>query len=313
MSFSTIPVVDIAGWQEGGKPARAVAAEVHRVCAEVGFLYITGHGIEDSVRAEVFDAAHRFFAMPASYKNGLDYQLTGRHRGYVRPLSEAADPAAAPDVKEAFHAGLVVDPGEAPAGIAAHIGAPNLWPPDLPDFRRQVTTYLDAMLGLSGTLFRIFAAGLGAPEDSFIPGTDRPIAHMKLLRYPSTEPDPAVFGIGAHCDAEALTILAQDDVGGLQVRNSRDAWIDAPPIEGTFVVNIGKMLSRWTNGVFAATPHRVINTSGRERYSIPFFFAPSHDTQIAPLPACVTPERPTLFAPINAGTFLTEHLKEIYG
>ncbi|MEV0455860.1 isopenicillin N synthase family dioxygenase [Catellatospora methionotrophica] len=312
MTFSYVPIVDISGWYSGGAAAQKVADEVNRVCAEIGFMYVAGHGISDTLRDGAFDAAERFFSLPMDRKMELDFHLTGRKRGYVPYLVEAADPDDKPDVKEGFHVGLVLDPGDAPPAVAAHMGAPNLWPTDLPGFRDQVTGYLDAMLTLARTVFEIFAAGFGVPHEELTNGLDRPIAHMKLLRYPPTEPLARELGIGAHCDAEALSILAQNDVSGLQVRNPDGQWIDVPPIPGTFVVNIGEMLTRWTNGVFTATPHRVINVSGKVRYSIPFFFAPSYDTPVRPLDACINKDRPAQYGPISAGDYLMQRLKAIY-
>ncbi len=145
--------------------------------------------------------------------------------------------------------------------------------------------------------------------------TDRPIAQLRLLHYPP-QPEPvdrSYLGIGAHCDYECFTILAQGEVGGLQVRNPVGEWIEAPPIPGTFVVNLGEMLACWTNDVFTATPHRVINSTGKERYSIPFFFGTNYDAVIESLETCCGPERPSRCPPVKAGHYLAARLQEVYG
>ncbi|MFE9499907.1 isopenicillin N synthase family dioxygenase [Streptomyces collinus] len=305
--------MDISGWFTGGAAAREVARRVNHTCADVGFLYLAGHGIPDRVTQGVFSAANRFFSLPVDRKMQLDFALTGRHRGYVPPAVEATDPTTEGDCKEAFNMGLVIDPGTAPPAVAAHMGAPNLWPVDLPGFREQVTEYFDAVLKLSHVIFDIFAVGLGLSPGQFAEDLKSPIAHMRLLRYPPKTADSPRIGIGAHCDYEMLTILAQDGVGGLEVRNEDGEWIPAPPVPGTFVVNIGELLARWTNGIYTATPHRVINTASTARCSVPFFFASGYQSVITPLDTCVSAERPAGFPPVYAGSYLLQRLHENYG
>jgi len=135
------------------------------------------------------------------------------------------------------------------------------------------------------------------------------------LHYPCVDGpvDQDYLGIGTPCDYECLTILAQDDVGGLQVKNSIGQWVEAPPIKDTFVVNIGEMMARWTNDIFVATPHRVINRSRRPRYSVPFFFATNYDTAVSCLPSCVRTNYPARYEPVVAGQYLAKRLKDIYG
>jgi isopenicillin N synthase-like dioxygenase len=181
-------------------------------------------------------------------------------------------------------------------------------------FRGVVEAYMEAVADLARTIFRIWACGFGLPLNYFDRMMDAPIAQLRLIHYPPTiDPtDKNFLGIGSHCDYEALTILCQDDVGGLQVMNHNREWIDATPIPGTFVVNIGEMMARWTNDIFCATPHRVINRSQRDRYSIPFFFGPNYDAEIACLSPCVQGVQ-AQYTPVIAGEYLSGRLKEIYG
>lgn len=153
---------------------------------------------------------------------------------------------------------------------------------------------------------RGFALALDMNADYFADKIDRPLAQLRLLHYPPQSGDvqARTIGCGAHTDYGCLTILAQDQNGGLQVRNTAGDWIAAPPVPGAFVVNLGDQMARWTNGRFQATPHRVINVSGRERYSMPFFFDPNWEAEIACLPTCAVPGEAPRFAPVQAGPYL---------
>jgi isopenicillin N synthase-like dioxygenase len=162
------------------------------------------------------------------------------------------------------------------------------------------------MRSLAETLMRGFALALDLAPDFFADKIDQPCASLRLLHYPPQEGqiEAQTMGCGAHTDYGCLTILAQDANGGLQVRNSAGEWIAAPPVPDTFVINLGDQMARWTNGRFQATPHRVINTSGRERYSMPFFFDPNWDALIEALPGTVVPGDVPKFAPVLAGPYL---------
>lgn len=298
-SFDAIPIVDL----ERSDVADAIGA----ACRDVGFFYATGHGVDARLQSEALAAAHRFFALPGPAKEAV----RGHHRGYIPARGEATDPLAPPDLKEAFDVGLVLDaPADTPG--FARMTSPNRWP-ELPGFREPVEAYFDAMLGLARRLAAMFAVALELPEDHFDAQLTRPIAQLRLLRYPVPMPGDPAPGIGTHCDYECFTILAQDGVGGLEVQNTAGAWVAAPPLDGTFVVNIGEMLQRWTNDVFRATPHRVRAASGAPRYSLPFFFATNYDTEIACLPSCTTAANPPRYPPVAAGRYLEERLRAIYG
>jgi isopenicillin N synthase-like dioxygenase len=314
--FDAIPVVDLRPWFSGDARARErIARQVNRICREVGFMYVKNHGISESLVERTFKQAHRFFSLPEDEKVKLHYMQTGGHRGYLPTQAESSDPTAKADLKEGFDCGLVLQPVE-PTGLAlARMMAPNLWPGKLPSFRETVEQYFDSVWKLARIMFRMFALSFGVREDFFEDKIDRPIATLRLLHYPP-QPVPELngnLGIGAHCDYECFTILAQDEVGGLQVQNTAGEWIEAPPIPRTFVINIGEMLSRWTNGLFVATPHRVINITGRERYSIPFFFATNNETVIECLDSCCGEHNRAKYPPIAAGQYLAGRLQEIYG
>jgi isopenicillin N synthase-like dioxygenase len=306
-AFDTIPIVDLAPWNTGAAGKRSVARAIGAACREVGFFYATGHGVDPRLRGQVLKAAHRFFDLPRTAKEAV----RGHHRGYIPTRGEATDPLAAPDLKEAFDVGLVLDAPRDTPGFE-RMTSPNRWP-DLPGFQEPVEAYFAAMLALARRLSAMFSLALGMPEGHFAAQLTRPIAQLRLLRYPVARAEDTAPGIGTHCDYECFTILAQDGVGGLEVRNTAGAWVAAPPLEDTFVVNIGELLQRWTNDLFRATPHRVVAVAGAPRYSIPFFFATNYDTEIACLPSCTTAENPPRYPPVAAGRYLEDRLREIYG
>ncbi|HEX3984115.1 MAG TPA: 2OG-Fe(II) oxygenase family protein, partial [Acidisoma sp.] len=178
----------------------------------------------------------------------------------------------------------------------------------------QVEAYYRAMHELGRRLFGAFALALDLPEEYFAPLTNKPTAIMRLLSYPSQDGpiDPQQIGIGAHSDYECFTILCQETVPALQVRNQQGAWIDAPPIRGTFVINIGDQMARWTNDLFASTVHRAMNTSGRSRFSIPCFIGSNYDTLIEALPGTVAADRPAKYPPVLAGDYVQGRLDATY-
>ncbi|MGH9838615.1 MAG: isopenicillin N synthase family dioxygenase [Blastocatellia bacterium] len=318
--FDFIPVIDLEPWFVGDVRAkRQVAQTVHTTCRNIGFMYVRNHGISQQLVDETFQQAQCFFSLPDEEKRQVHYEKSGRHRGYIPMRGESSDPSAKGDLKEAFDYGLELPCDDLHSPAAQRMRAPNLFPTGVPGFREAVESCLAAMTDLAKTLFQIFAAGFGLPAQFFDDKIDKPIAQMRLLHYPAQRPtqdSPAstdYLGIGAHSDYECFTILAQDETGGLQVQNPAGEWIAAPPVEGTFVINIGEMMTRWTNDTFASTPHRVINASGQERYSIPFFFATNYDTIISCLESCQGPDRPARYPPIAAGDYLAQRLKEIYG
>lgn len=301
-AFETIPVVDLA-WDE-----ERAASALRRAATEVGFFYLAHHGIDAQAICACFDAARRYFAQPLDEKMRLYIGRSVGHRGYGPLLEENTDPTGRGDLHEAFDIGLEA------AQSPHEFHALNLWP-DLDGFRGAVETYFQEGIALGRRLFRLFAAALGLAPDHFAPFIVRPGVMMRLIHYPPVtgELDPTRLGIGAHSDYECFTILATDDVPALEVRNVHGAWIAADPVPGCVIVNIGDQMARWTNDLFASTVHRVVNRSGRERYSVPLFFGADYDAVIEALPGCTGPERPARYPPITAGAHVAERLAATYG
>ena len=304
--LDAIPVIDIAPLLRGDF---SPAAQIGRACREIGFFYIENHGIAQAEIDEVYAQAKRFFALPLAEKEKSAIETSACHRGWFRLGGENLDPAkqVQGDFKEGFKIGrdLPPDHERVKAGLPLH--GPDVWP-DLPGWRSVMQGYYDKMVDLGALLLSAFAVSLGLEKDYFAPWLGITMTTLGPLHYPPQKGriTEAQLGAGAHTDFGCLTLLHQDDAGGLQVQGLDGTWLDAPPIHGTYVVNIGDMMERWTNGVFRSTPHRVINISGQERYSLPFFFDPDFYAPVECLPTCLKPGETPKYPPTTAGQHLLD-------
>ncbi len=296
-AFQSIPLVDIAGLASPALAERqAVADAMGRAAREVGFFYITGHGLPQAMVDAVWAAAGTFFRQPQAAKMESYIGRSSNHSGYV-PEGEEVLEVGKVDKKEAYDVNFdVPDPP-----IERPLYGPNLWPA-CEGFKPAVSAYYAAVSALSRRIFQGFALALGLPEDRFDPLLNQPPSQLRVLHYPYDPDAINPNGIGAHTDFEFFTVLGST-APGLEVRNGAGEWIAAPPIPGAFVVNIGDMLEVWTNGEFAATAHRVRAVT-QERYSLPYFATCDFETEVAPAPEFVSAERPAKYAPIVSG----EHL-----
>ena len=249
-----LPVIDMQGFTDGG--FERIAREIAEACRSVGFFYVVNHGVAPELMRAAFAESRAFFAQPVASKAALAIERIGGNRGYSGLLHEALDPKAGADLKEAFNIGLdlAADDPEIAGGVPFR--ALNVWP-DAPGFKSTFLAYFDACSALANSLHRAFAKDLGLSLDFFRDKLDRPLATLRILHYPATAAE--AIGAGEHTDYGNITLLATDDVGGLEVRTRSGDWIAAPPIEGAFVVNIGDCLMRCTNDVYVSTPHRVVN------------------------------------------------------
>ena len=321
MPFSSIPVIDIAALRGGDRAAmEATAAEIGRACEAVGFFYIKNHGIPEALIARTYALSKQFHYSPVSQKAAVHMRHSPGTRGWV-PVSgddDDGDPElyrlvepnpdhdylTKPRLHEAFDVALEI-PEDDPDFLAGNLMlVPNQWPDWIPEFREQVMEYYDAVQDVGRQLFRAFAIRLGLPDDFFVNMARKAPSQLRLLRYPPNDlpMDNDHVGIGAHSDFECFTILNQQ-APGLQVMNTADEWVAAPPIDGTFIVNVGDLLEGWTNGRFKATQHRVVNT-GKERFSMPLFFAVDYHTVIEPLAPFVSEDNPPKYNRIVAGDHL---------
>ncbi|MEV0591125.1 isopenicillin N synthase family dioxygenase [Nonomuraea cavernae] len=274
--MSELPVIEITPLRTGGD-TRAVADRIGAACRDNGFFYVSGHGVPADLVARLDAASRRFFALPDERKNEISMDRGGRAwRGFFPVGGELT--SGRPDLKEGVYFGAEEPPGDLP------LHGPNLFPEQVPELREAVLGYLTAMTGVAQTVMSGIALSLGLEAGYFREGyTADPTILFRIFHYPPAPPGTDSWGVGEHTDYGLLTLLLQDDNGGLQVHTSR-GWIDAPPVPGTFVCNIGDMLDKLTSGLYRSTPHRVRNLSGNERLSFPFFFDPGWDSEVPPLP-----------------------------
>ncbi len=273
----TIPVIDIAPLRDGSDPKR-VARALHAGSQGLGFIYITGHGISEDSIAAIRAVGYRFFRASAAEKETV--KVSAQHRGWIRQGGAKMQDDAKADLKESFIWGYQDADGAAPNDHP--LRGRNLWPAFLPELERRAMTYFHQAHEIAHHMMRGFALGLDLPEDFFLRSADRPLSRTAFAYYPaqSEEMGPEQFGVGPHTDFGVLTVLCQDSVGGLQVETAKGEWVHAPPIEGTLVVNVADLLARWTDGAYKSTPHRVVNSSGRERLSLVMAFDPNPETMI---------------------------------
>lgn len=307
--MSSLPIIYVSGVRSSDPGDRAeVARAVRAACVANGFFYASGTGITLSEMDAALEAARTFFALPEAIKLALDKDKSFCGRGYERLSAQRLEAGAAPDLKEGFVIGTDLPPDDPRVVARWVLHGPNQWPSGMADWRALLETYHSAMLDLAGTIMRALALSLDVPVDYFDDCCRDSITSLRLLHYPPQPPraGPDARGAGAHTDWGAITILLQDSIGGLQVCASDGQWIAAPPIPGTFVVNLGDLVPRWTNGLYRSTLHRVINKSGRERYSIPFFFDGRGDYVSGVIPSCLTLGEAPKFAPISVNAHLAE-------
>jgi isopenicillin N synthase-like dioxygenase len=299
--FGALPIVDVGGlYSEDARERLATARSLDRAARDAGFFYVTNHRVDRALQTALVEHAQRFFAAPQAWKMRYYIGHSTAHRGYV-PEGEEVFAGGKRDRKEAFDTGcdLPLDDPDVKAGTP--MLGPNLWP-DQAGFRDAISGYYDAAFDLGRRLFRGFSLALGLPETHFDAYLHKPPSQLRLVHYPFDASAEDAPGIGAHTDYECFTILLPT-APGLEVMNGDGRWIDAPPIEGAFIVNIGDMLEIWTGGTYVATSHRVRKVT-QERYSFPLFFACDYRTVVAPLPQFATPEACAKYPPLAAG----EHL-----
>jgi isopenicillin N synthase-like dioxygenase len=279
--FSHIPVIDVSELVAGAPSQEAVAGRLGEACRESGFFYVVGHGVDEGLQRRLHKLSRQFFAQDVEAKLRIRMALGGRAwRGYFRVGDELT--SGKPDQKEGLYFGqeLAADHPLVRAGTPLH--GPNLFPSEPPGLRETVLEYMAALTHLGQRLMVGLALSLGLEESYFADRyTAEPLTLFRVFNYPPPA-DPALWGVGEHTDYGLLTILLQDDTGGLEVR-SRSRWVLAPPVPGSFVCNIGDMLDRMTRGRFRSTPHRVRNSAPRARLSFPFFFDPNFFARAQPI------------------------------
>lgn len=291
-----IPTIDL----NGPNPAEAIDA----ACRTNGFFYLRGHGVASDIITNAFERSAAFFALPEEIKAAYNIAHAHPHqRGYVPLYGEALDDATPPDYKESFDLGVDL-PIDHPDVVAGKLfSSPNVWP-QLDGFKDAISNYHDAMMTLSERLVRLTAEGLGLRADFFDAAMRDPVGNLRLLHYPPSDQTDDNGGCGEHTDYGFMTILAQDEVGGLQIEDTDGQWLDIVPRPSEFVVNLGDLLTHWTGGHYQARRHRVVGGLAQDRYSIPFFLDPNVDANVSVVPTCVSDETEDTYPSINAGQYL---------
>lgn len=309
MSIPTIRLDDV--------DEAATVQTLRKCCLEHGFFYLGGHGMED-LFPKVLDESARFFALPLNEKKAMyDPEMS---RGYTSMGEESLDPNLyQPDTKEGFYIGNHI-PKEDPRYNPAKLKGPNVWPSadacslsDCQHFQSLFEEYFEKLSAVGLRVIRLLALAIGlgdehALDDNFTEN----FATIRLLHYAAvkSQPKEGLFACGAHTDYGMITLLLTDDTPGLQIQTLSGDWVDVPPRiqDGLFIVNLGDMLERWTNGMFRSTNHRVLTAGDKERYSIPFFFEPDFNAEVKCLEVCCSEDNPPKYPPTTAG----QHILDMY-
>ena len=293
----TIPVIDLTAFTNGNTITRqTVIKQIYQACHEIGFMYLQNSGISKDLIRQVFTHSKSFFNLPLEVKQKQAWSDEFSNTGYVGFERERVDPNKPGDLKEAL----------------------NLGKQEAVEIDASILTFYDSCTQLANTVLQTFALALSLPEDFFIRRHNQQHHTLRSLHYPplQTPPKPGQLRAGEHSDYGSITLLFQDDVGGLEVQTTSGEWIAAPTIPDTVVVNTGDLMQRWTNHLFSSTKHRVMipsdNRLKQSRYSIAFFCHPNDDTEIACLESCHKEQSP-IYPPILAGEYLLQRLQATYG
>jgi isopenicillin N synthase-like dioxygenase len=312
-SHMDIPLIDLSdALASGGARSVQVAQQLRAAAMATGFFYIQHHGVSADLERQQFELTRELLGLPLATRQALSARNSKTMRGFTALGAQTLDESAQPDLNECFYCGMAYPPDHpyVLAGYQTYGG--NQWPSALPHAGAQCETYIQALLALSRRLMQLLALSLALPEAYFDATSQSPMVTLRMLRYPPHPPnaDARTFGAGAHTDWGALTLLAQDAHGGLEVALPDGSWQATPPLPGTFIVNLGDMMPRWTNGLYRSSLHRVRNTlsGGAARYSIPFFYEPDYMARIEAVPGTLAAGDEPLFEPCTAG----EHLKQMY-
>jgi isopenicillin N synthase-like dioxygenase len=308
-----IPIIDLnMALASGGVRSADVAQQLRAAATATGFFYIQNHGINADLLRQQFELTRELMGLPLATRQALSARHSKTMRGFTALGAQTLDESARPDLNECFYCGMAYPPDHpyVLAGYQTYGG--NQWPSEIPQAAAQCETYIQALLALSRRLMQLLALSLHLPETYFDASSQSPMVTLRMLRYPPHPPDAneRTFGAGAHTDWGALTLLAQDAHGGLEVALPGGRWLAVPPLSGTFIVNLGDMMPRWTNGLYRSSLHRVRNTmsGGAARYSIPFFYEPDYLARIEAVPGTLAAGEKPLFEACTAG----EHLKQMY-
>ena len=304
-TVSDLPIIDIGPSFSNNKAHRVeVAKTIGRACKETGFFYISNHGVDQNLIDETFVQANRFFDQSIEWKE--KWKKKGGSNGYEPLETQRLDNESPRDIKESFNFTLGNIPGT--SGYKS-----NIWPKNFPEFRGQLEAYKIAVWKAGLQVSRLISLSLGMSFKHFDSTFSQQKSPLRILRYPPQPKNTQYnqLGCGAHTDWGWITLLSQDMTGGLEVEKASGEWVRVEPVPGTFVVNLGDIMLRWTNAKYHSSLHRVMNNySGINRHSIVLFFNHSHDTHVECLPSCLSAEEKPIFLPCTAGEHSAQRYKE---
>ncbi|KAJ3545006.1 hypothetical protein NM208_g507 [Fusarium decemcellulare] len=309
-----IPTIDLS---VTGLEEQDLVQKVKAACRSYGFFQLVGHGVPEPLLDDVLEQCQNFFCLPLDVKEKYDKNMDGFNRGYERLRAQNFEKRTAGDLKEGYYFGVDL-PEDHPKVVAKKFGlGPNKYPQEVLDaakFQRIIDEYHNRMRSLAERMIRILCRTLEV-GDGWVPEfVETPIAVLRLLHYPPQPPDASELerGIGAHTDFGAITILLQDMVGGLQVWDRAESqWIDVQPTKGALIVNLGNLMMRWTNDRYISNLHRVINKSGKQRFSVPFFFSGNPDFLVECFSNCHEGE--PKYEPVTVGEWISGRYADTYG
>lgn len=316
-SFDGIPGLNFLPYLNGEPGALEHLAQAFRdVAEEVGFVYIENHGVLQATIDQAFAASRSFHEMPLNKKQEIP--LNSDNVGYMGlnmsiQKHSKVEVAKKPNYNESFFCKRDRTPDDPDVIAKKPFRGLNQWPQDLPGFKEPIIAYQKAVENLGLQTLPMVAKALDLPTHYFDDYFNPAQFTLRLLHYPiRDETEPHQYGTGAHTDGGFLTFLIQNGVGGLQIRKTDGSWIDAPVLPGKYLLNSGDMMKRWTNDKFLSTPHRVMNESGVDRYSMAFFFDPHLDRSLECLPTCTSADNLAKYPPITYGQYLKEFLDANY-
>ena len=305
-----VPILDLTALNEGSG-IRPIADGLRHACLTTGFFYVSNHGIPEELVQSVFATTKRYFDLPVEQR--MTHRIDERFRRGFMPQGINQHPGFAPDLKESYEVGVDLPLSDPDVQAGRPLHGPNRWPDDFPDLKGVAEAYFEAAAQLGRRLLKPIAVSVGMPEDHFLQFCKKPMVQMRLFHYPPQPPlsDDQAFGVAPHTDYGMITLLLQDPIGGLELQKKDGEWVSAPYVPGTLIVNIGDMFQRWTNDLYTSNLHRVVNRTGKERFSVPMFFNLDYDAMVACLPTCVSPETPIRHEPIRSGDYLVSRFKAV--
>ncbi len=312
--MTQLPIIDFQKFLTGNESEkRKVALQMRQASETIGFFMLKNIGIPSSEVKQALQTAKRFFSLPAQVKQDLAWQSAQSNRGYIAVRRETLDPTQKADLKEAFNLGTqkteldLSDP------------AKNKWPASQPEFRQNIEPFISQCTEFSFQVLKALAIALDLDENFFCDAHDQQQHTFRLLHYPALAENEGYDNhekrAGAHTDYGSITLLFQDDIGGLEVKAKTGEWVSATPTENTIVVNIGDLMQRWTNDVLSSNPHRVTQPSqsrDKDRYSIAYFCTPNRDQIIESVATCVTPSQPNKYEPVTTQEHMEARLNRAY-